>query len=69
MKRELALEIIEDVLAQDYCEVLVSGEKTAYIKPKTKEYHDRNDKGGKLPYYTGVGFFGDSGRHFKGCSL
>lgn len=44
MKRELALEIIEDVLAQDYCEVLVSGEKTAYIKPKTKEYHDRMTK-------------------------
>ena len=35
---------IEDVLAQDYCEVLVSGEKTAYIKPKTKEYHDRMTK-------------------------
>lgn len=44
MKRELALEIIEDVLAQEYCEVLVSGEKTAYIKPKTKEYHDRMTK-------------------------
>ena len=44
MKRKLALEIIEDVLAQDYCEVLVSGEKTAYIKPKTKEYHDRMTK-------------------------
>lgn len=44
MKRELALEIIEDVLAQDYCEVLVSGENTAYIKPKTKEYHDRMTK-------------------------
>ena len=44
MKRELALDIIEDVLAQDYCEVLVSGEKTAYIKPKTKEYHDRMTK-------------------------
>lgn len=44
MKRKLALEIIEDVLAQDYCEVLVSGEKTSYIKPKTKEYHDRMTK-------------------------
>ena len=44
MKRKLALEIIEDVLAQDYCEVLVSGEKTEYIKPKTKEYHDRMTK-------------------------
>lgn len=44
MKRELALDIIEDVLAQEYCEVLVSGEKTAYIKPKTKEYHDRMTK-------------------------
>ena len=44
MKRELALEIIEDVLAQEYREVLVSGEKTAYIKPKTKEYHDRMTK-------------------------
>ena len=44
MKRELALEIIEDVLAPEYCEVLVSGEKTAYIKPKTKEYHDRMTK-------------------------
>lgn len=44
MERQLALEIIDDVLAQSNCEVLVSGEKTAYIKPKTKEYYDRMTK-------------------------
>ncbi len=41
MDRDLALDIIEDVIERPNCEVLVSGEKTAYIKPKTKEYHHR----------------------------
>lgn len=41
MERELALEIIEDVYAQENCEVLVSGEHTAYIKPKTEQYKKR----------------------------
>lgn len=44
MERKLALEIIEDVLEQPDCEVLVSGEHTAYIKPKTDEYHYRMTK-------------------------
>ena len=41
IERNLALEIIEDVCAHDNCEVLVSGEEVAYIKPKTKEYYHR----------------------------
>lgn len=44
MERELALEIIEDVIKQPYCEVLVSGEDVAYIKPKTQDYYDRMTK-------------------------
>lgn len=44
MDRKLALEIIEDVIAQPNCEVLVSGEHTAYIKPKLEEYHYRMTK-------------------------
>ena len=41
MDRKLALEIIEDVIEQPNCEVLVSGEHTAYIKPKSQEYYYR----------------------------
>lgn len=41
MDRKLALEIIEDVYAQPDCEVLVSGLKTAYIKPKSEVYLHR----------------------------
>ena len=37
MDRKLALEIIEDVYEQPDCEVLISGQHTAYIKPKTEE--------------------------------
>lgn len=44
MDRKLALEIIEDVIAQPNCEVLVSGEHTAYIKPKSEEYYYRMTK-------------------------
>lgn len=44
MDRELAMEIIDDVIAQENCEVLVSGEQTAYIKPKTEEYYHRMTK-------------------------
>lgn len=41
IERDLALEIIEDVMTIPNCEVLVSGEETAYIKPKTKQYYHR----------------------------
>lgn len=44
MDRKLALEIIEDVIEQPNCEVLVSGEHTAYIKPKSEEYYYRMTK-------------------------
>ena len=44
MDRKLALEIIEDVIEQPNCEVLVSGEHTAYIKPKSQEYYYRMTK-------------------------
>ena len=44
MDRKLALEIIEDVIEQPDCEVLVSGEHTAYIKPKSQEYYYRMTK-------------------------
>lgn len=44
MDKELALDIIEDVLRQPCCEVLVSGENVAYIKPKTEEYYNRMTK-------------------------
>ena len=44
MNKDLALEIIEDVMKQPNCEVLISGEDVAYIKPKTKEYYDRMTK-------------------------
>lgn len=39
--RKLAMEIIEDVLSVENCEVLVSGQHTAYIKPKSDEYYYR----------------------------
>lgn len=44
MDRQLALEIIEDVIEQPDCEVLVSGEHTAYIRPKSDEYYYRMTK-------------------------
>lgn len=44
MDKQLALEIIEDTMKQPNCEVLISGENVAYIKPKTKEYYDRMTK-------------------------
>ena len=44
MDKELALDIIEDILRQPCCEVLVSGENVAYIKPKTEEYYNRMTK-------------------------
>ncbi|MFR1767156.1 MAG: HAD family hydrolase [Lachnospira sp.] len=42
--RKLAMDIIEDVINMPNCEVLVSGEKTAYIKPKSDEYRYRMTK-------------------------
>lgn len=44
MDRQLAMDIIEDIMKMPNCEVLVSGETTAYIKPKTKEYLHRMTK-------------------------
>ena len=44
MERKLALQIIEDVYEQPHCEVLISGQHTAYIKPKTEEYLYRMTK-------------------------
>lgn len=44
MDRKLAMDIIEDVYEQPNCEVLISGQHTAYIKPKTEEYHYRMTK-------------------------
>lgn len=44
LDRQLALDIIEDVINIPNCEVLVSGEKTAYIKPKTETYYNRMTK-------------------------
>ena len=44
MDRKLAMDIIEDVYEQPYCEVLISGQHTAYIKPKTEEYLYRMTK-------------------------
>lgn len=41
LDKALALEIIEDVFSTPDCEVLVSGEKTAYIKPKSEQYYYR----------------------------
>lgn len=44
LDRQLALDIIEDVISVLNCEVLVSGEHTAYIKPKSVEYLYRMTK-------------------------
>lgn len=44
MERNLALQIVEDVYEQPHCEVLISGQHTAYIKPKTEEYLYRMTK-------------------------
>lgn len=44
IERDLANEIIRDVYEHENCEVLVSGEHTAYIKPKTEEYLHRMTK-------------------------
>lgn len=44
MDRKLAMDIIEDVSKIPTCELLVSGEKYAYICPKTEEYLNRMTK-------------------------
>lgn len=41
IERQLAMHIIEDIVSVPNCEVLISGEETAYIKPKTQEYYRR----------------------------
>lgn len=44
LDRQLALDIIDDVISMPNCEVLVSGENTSYIKPKSVEYLYRMTK-------------------------
>ncbi len=38
MDRELGREIIQDIQSVEQCEVLVSGERVSYLKPKTEAY-------------------------------
>lgn len=40
LPREAALELIDDVLGFDDCEVLISGERTSYLMPKHDDYYD-----------------------------
>ena len=44
MDYNLAIEIAKDIISVPNCEVLLSGEKTAYIMPKTEEYLIRMTK-------------------------
>lgn len=41
IERGLAMKIIEDIVSVPNCEVLISGEETAYIQPRTQEYYHR----------------------------
>lgn len=41
MERELGIKLIEDIWNADGCEVLLSGENTSYLKPKTESYLHR----------------------------
>ncbi len=38
MEPALTYQLIEDILAQDTCEVLISGESTSYVLPKTEQF-------------------------------
>lgn len=38
MDKNVALEIINDIYNRDKCEVLIAGEFTSYIRPKTQEF-------------------------------
>ncbi|MDO4621633.1 MAG: HAD family hydrolase [Eubacteriales bacterium] len=40
MEKELGKEIIEDILATDGCEALVSGRNVSYLQPKRMSYHN-----------------------------
>ena len=40
MDRKTGLEIMEDIQKRDGCEVLLSGEETSYLVPKSREYLD-----------------------------
>lgn len=44
MDKALALEIINDAYSRENCEVLISGQTKAYIRPKTEEYLNRMTK-------------------------
>ena len=41
MDRQLAMDIINDIYAKDNCEVLIAGENTSYIRPKSQSYKIR----------------------------
>jgi len=38
--RQLGLNIMEDIYEREGCEVLLSGEETSYLLPKSDEYVD-----------------------------
>lgn len=38
MDRKTGMEIIRDIQAREHCEVLLSGEETSYLVPKTEQY-------------------------------
>lgn len=40
LPKELGKEILQDIRNRDACEILLSGERTCYLEPKTKEYED-----------------------------
>ncbi|MDO5403761.1 MAG: Cof-type HAD-IIB family hydrolase [Eubacteriales bacterium] len=44
MERQLALDLINDLVRIPNCEALVSGQHTAYIKPKSEEFEYRMTK-------------------------
>lgn len=40
LPKGLGREILQDIRNRDACEILLSGERTCYLEPKTKEYED-----------------------------
>lgn len=41
MEKELSIELIEDILAVDGAEALISGARTSYLMPKTESFYNR----------------------------
>lgn len=50
LDKKLGLEIMKDIYAKDGCEILLSGEETSYLMPKSKQYveHMRNYVGNNV---------------------